>query len=248
MGYEFSDEIRAFLQEKLFLQNVSPRTIILYESSFKAFHGATENLEAVKARVVQLRERGVGPVTVNTYLRHIKCFYRWKGLEWRLPWLKEEQKILSTLNPAHVNRLLCYRPSTKLGDRRIHAIVCLLLDTGLRISEALSLRKEDVNFESLVLKVLGKGNKHRYVPFSHELRKILWRYAHQFSTTRFVFGTKKNTMVTVRNLERDFQMLGHKCGITGVRFSPHTLRHTFAVNYLKRGVSYSPNFGQVAKV
>ena len=41
-------EIRAFLQEKLYLQNVSPRTIILYESCFKAFDGATENLELAK--------------------------------------------------------------------------------------------------------------------------------------------------------------------------------------------------------
>jgi integrase/recombinase XerD len=44
-----------------------------------------------------------------------------------------------------------------------------------------------------------------------------------------------NTPVTVRNFERDLKVLGAKLGISGVRFSPHTLRHTFACEYLRRG-------------
>jgi integrase/recombinase XerD len=234
MGYEFSEEIRAFLQEKRYLQNISPKTITLYESCFKAFNGATDSIEDVKERIVVLRTRNVSPVTVNTYLRHIKCFYKWKGKDWKIPWLKEEQKILQTFSPEHIKKFLSYTPSRKLGERRIHALVCLLLDTGLRISEGLSLTKEDIDFDNLVLRVLGKGNKHRLVPVSSELRKILWRYM-QRPTPKFVFGTKNNTQITVRNFLRDFKKLGKKLHVTGVRVSPHTLRHTFAVNYLKRG-------------
>ena len=50
-----------------------------------------------------------------------------------------------------------------------------------------------------------------------------------------MFGTRNKTQVTVRNFERELKAVGAKLGITGVRFSPHTLRHTFAVSYLRNG-------------
>ena len=51
----------------------------------------------------------------------------------------------------------------------------------------------------------------------------------------FVFATNQKTPVSLRNIERDMKAVGKRVGITGVRFSPHTLRHSFAVNYLRRG-------------
>jgi hypothetical protein len=90
--YERTDEIRAFLQEKQYLQNISVTTIVLYESCFQAFDGAVENLEAIKGRVVESQERGVSPVTVNTYLRHVKCFYLWRGNEWKIPDQRKNRK------------------------------------------------------------------------------------------------------------------------------------------------------------
>jgi integrase/recombinase XerD len=74
------------------------------------------------------------------------------------------------------------------------------------------------------------------VPISTDMRKVLYRYAAKHSGPgRLLFGTRNNTLVTVRNFERDFKAIGAKLGITGVRFSPHTLRHTFAVSYLRAG-------------
>ena len=233
MTYEQTDEIRAFLQEKLYLQNVSPRTIILYESCFKAFAGAVDTPEVAKERVVALRERGVSPVTVNTYLRHIKCFYLWKGKEWKIPWLKEEQKILATFRPEQVKALLSFN-ATGINLTRALTVCCLILDTGLRISEALGLQKADVDFDQLVLRVHGKGGKERLVPMSLELRRMLFRWQ-QRQSANLVFATRNGTKLTVRNFQRDFKQLCKKLAITGVRCSPHTLRHPFAVNYLRRG-------------
>lgn len=236
MTYEFSEQIRAFLQEKKYLENVSNHTIVLYETSFKKFYNAINSLEDIKKRVVELREAGKdNPVSVNTYLRHIKCFYLWQGKEWKLPWLKEEAKLIQTLSADSVSTLLRHKPKGR-NLTRAHLVALTILDTGLRASEVLGLTKEDIDLDSLVFRVRGKGGKHRLVPFSSELRKSLFRYIQRqvVIQPRFLFGTNNNTTVSVRNLERDFKVLGQKCGITG-RFHPHGLRHFFAINYLRNG-------------
>jgi len=57
-----------------------------------------------------------------------------------------------------------------------YALACTLTDTGVRIDEALGLRRGDVDFDNLLLKVRGKGRKERLVPFSFELRRLLFRW------------------------------------------------------------------------
>ena len=58
----------------------------------------------------------------------------------------------------------------------MHLAVLVILDIGLRISETLSLRRADIDNDNLILKVFGKGQKERLVPFSPELRKRLYRF------------------------------------------------------------------------
>jgi integrase/recombinase XerD len=92
-----------------------------------------------------------------------------------LPRVKEEQAILPTLTSEQINSLAQWKPRTPT-ERRLHALVCTLADTGLRISEALGLTVDRVDFDNLLLTVKGKGSKERVVPFSYELRRILWKY------------------------------------------------------------------------
>jgi integrase len=155
----------------------------------------------------------------------------------KIPRLKEEQKVLATLSPDHVKRIIQFKPKGK-NLTRAHTIAMVLLDTGLRINECLSLSIQDVDLDNLLLRVKGKGGVHRLVPFSIELRKHLFRHLkglavnHHSETT---FATKNGTKLTTRNLQRDLKDLCRKVGIVGVRCSPHTFRHSFAVGYLKAG-------------
>src|SRR5438034_9289641 len=165
-----------FVQERKILFNVSPATLQWYRYSLKAFQPVLEaEFEATatfKAAVVQrigelqAEGRGNKAVSVNTYLRCLKAFMAWAHEEqivkepFKLTWLKEEQKILSTFTPEHIRKLVHWKP-IKRSDMRLHALALTALDTGLRVNELLCLTRSDVDFDNFVLRVKGKGNKQR---------------------------------------------------------------------------------------
>jgi site-specific recombinase XerD len=226
-----------FITERTYLKGVSPATIQWYRSSFKAFDSALDSKQAIVGRIAELR-RTNSALSINTYLRCLNAYFRWLHEEHghepiRIPRLKEEQKVLATLSADHVKRLIQFTPKGR-NLKRAHTLTLLFLDTGLRFAEALSLRWEKIDLDNMVLTVHGKGGKHRVVPFSLECRKLLYRWKQQ-STSDLVFPTRSGIQSSQRNVGRDVRLLGERAGIQGVRFSPHTLRHTFAVSYLRAG-------------
>ena len=104
-----------------------------------------------------------------------------------------------------------------------------MIDTGCRIDEGRTLKWDAVDFDNLIIKVVGKGNKERIVPMSVELRKILYKLL-QRNEFQFVFATKHGGRLSYFNTLRDFKALCEKLGINGVRCSWHTLRHGYALN------------------
>jgi integrase/recombinase XerD len=150
-----------------------------------------------------------------------------------VPKLKEERRVLATLTAEQVKKIAGFVPRGKY-ERRIHTLSGLLLDTGMRIDEALSLRREDVDLDNLLVTVHGKGRKDRVVPISSEGRRVMWNWVRS-QRTALVFESRNGTKLRQRNILREFKELGKRLRITGVRFSFHTLRHTFAVGYLRAG-------------
>jgi integrase/recombinase XerD len=225
-----------FITERRYLKSVTPATVVWYEQAFRRFEGAMDSRAAAIERIGILKERGLSVVSINCHLRVVKAFWKWSGNEgndWKIPKLKEEQKILATLPVKDIRAILGYKP-VGVNQTRAHLICLLILDCGLRISEVLSLRKKDVNLEELSLLVFGKGRKERLVPISKELRARLYRYmAHHEED--YLFPTRSGGKVTVRNIERDLKALFKRIGIEGIRASPHTVRHSFAVCYLRNG-------------
>jgi integrase/recombinase XerD len=240
--------VERFIQERIYLKNLTPKTIEYYRDSFHAFDGAMESKATVGERITKLRNRGVSPISVNSYLRAVNAFFRWAHIEGHLPELthipklKEPQQVLATLSAEQVQRVIQFKPHGK-NQHRIHAIACLLLDTGMRIDEALSLRREHVDMDNLLVRVHGKGRKDRVIPMSLEMRKVMWKWTRRGDerstsaarVTDLVFSTATGLKPEYRNMLRDFKIVGRKLHIEGVRFSFHTLRHTFAVNYIRNG-------------
>ena len=84
--------------------------------------------------------------------------------------MKEEQKVIAALTPEQMKALIAFKPKG-VNQTRTHTAALLILDGGHRISESLGLPFEDCDLENLVVKVRGKGGKHRLVPLSADMRK-----------------------------------------------------------------------------
>lgn len=116
-----------------------------------------------------------------------------------------------------------------------------MLDTGIRCNELNSLRLPDVNLDSRLFKVWGKGSRERLVPIGTKVQKAIWKYLNRYrpdpASPRYdhVFLTRDGRPLTKDRLEAIIERYGKKAGITGVRVSPHTFRHTMAVTFLRNG-------------
>ena len=170
-----------FLRERLYLQNVSEPTLVWYRVAFKNYQALVPANTGLPTKatlqqfVVALRERGIKPVTCNTYVGAMNAFCAWLHQEGHAPErtklqkLRVERRLLRLLDDAQMRALIGWKPKT-FRQARVHLAALLILDTGLRISETLHLRNSDTDCDNLILKVLGKGQKERLVPFSPELR------------------------------------------------------------------------------
>lgn len=226
------ERFEEFITERVYLKNVSPKTVAYYRWAFASWKKHSRD-GCPKSFVINARQSGLSPTSVNTYICALNSYWKWAGENKHLAYLKEEQKILKTFSLEQISKLINAKPVGR-NETRACAAALTALDTGMRIQELLNLRRSDVDLDNLVLRVHGKGNKQRLVPMSIELRKLLFRYLskHQFDR---LFATRGGTQPTQSNLSRDFKVLCSRLKITGVRVSFHTLRHSFAIEYLKAG-------------
>jgi site-specific recombinase XerD len=119
---------------------------------------------------------------------------------------------------------------------RNHAILMLMLDTGIRASEVSSLKIFDVDQRNQRIQVMGKGSKERSIPFSARTGQVLWRYLSTRSNARvgdMLFVTKTNRSVERCSLLKLLHRIGERAGVKDVH--PHRFRHTFAIQYLRNG-------------
>ena len=108
-------------------------------------------------------------MTCNIYIRSINSFLTWLFENGhireplKIKQLKEEKRVRQEYSDAELSVLLSFKPRT-FYEWRLYALISLLVDTGVRIDEALTLTQENVDLDNLVLTVHGKGNKERKVP------------------------------------------------------------------------------------
>lgn len=234
-----------FCRERQYVKNSAENTIIFYQQSFKAFRKYVgEDVQEVNKStlnnfVLAMREGGMKPSTCNVYIRGINSFLSWlhknefitEPLKIKL--LKTEQRVMKTFSDQQLKAIVSFKPKT-FTEFRIHALLCLLIDTGVRVSEALDLQREKIDFDNLLLMVRGKGNKERPVPISLELRKVLWKFSQKHSYT-LLFPNRDGGRLLYDNTRRDFVKLCERLKITGFDGSFHAFRRKFAKSYVRNG-------------
>lgn len=184
-----------------------------------------------------MREKGLRPTGCNNAIRSINAYLKWLGSPFKIPQMKEPNHILPAYTPQQIQLRLSWKPK-KTTDHRLSTLMAFLADTGCRIDEALSLHRKDVDFDNLLVLLHGKGSKDRLVPISLELRKRIFLFQRRTEVKDgFVFGTQGGTKQGRRNVLRDFKTLCRSLGFEPPERSIHAMRHTFAVNYLRKGGS-----------
>jgi site-specific recombinase XerD len=188
------------------------------------------------------------PVTVRDYYITLHAFFAWLERQGLLPASPMERigapeynrDDIEPFTPQQVEALKAQTRGTD-HPRRDLAILLFFLDTGVRASELCALRLSDVDRLQRSARVMGKGRKKRTVYFGAKTAGVLWRYLQEYprdeSGPLFLSdrGTTAGRALTRSGVFQLVQRLGQAAGIGRERCSPHTLRHTFAVSYLRAG-------------
>lgn len=234
-----------FIQEKKYLANVSPATCEWYKQSLNWLPNPSPDEAALKDFVMRMRAKGLTASSCNCHIRAVNSYLHWaSGVDTKccaacshlkVRKLKEEQRILPTFSVEDIQKITKWKPKDFYGTR-LHVFILMLVDTGCRSGEAMGLRWPDVDLDNLLLKLHGKGAKDRLVPFSFELRRHLYRWK-QLNRWDLVFPSRQGQWLGRRDQLRDVKRLCERLGVLAPVRTVHALRHTFAVNYLRRGGS-----------
>jgi integrase/recombinase XerD len=193
-----------------------------------------------------LRRAGYANISVVRMINAIRSFFKFLYFEEYIedtlildfPVPKTQDKIPEMLTMEEVKSLLDQAKESSPSGLRNKAIMKLLYDGGLRVSEVCAIDRSDIYSEGLVA-AKGKGNKHRIVPIGERTAAMIQRYIKESrkdtfdSPALFITGTgKRIDRVTIwRFIKTYAKSAGIKKSI-----SPHTLRHSFATHLLEKGI------------
>jgi len=245
-----------FVKELKYLRTLSDLTITSYGEAFDRWQKHVDELPSEKNLsqfVIGMREANLSITSCNIYIRSINSFLTWlkdngycphtfsSGKPFKLTKLAEGKKQLRVFDDADIHKILSFKAKGRNGHR-IYALVCTLIDTGIRINECLNLEIARVDFDNLMITVTkGKGKKERVVPMSLDLRKVLHRYVTNHRKAKFdspfLFCTSTGTTLSHRNAMRDFESMLGKVGVSkdSIDHCFHSFRRKFARNYIKQG-------------
>ena len=251
--------INQFLNYLRYERSASSQTVQTYEESLREFESYISlrdsglSLQAVDADLIRdwmesLMDKGNTASTINKKLSALRSFYRFslkRGLVEKDPahvvtGPKKSKPLPQFLREGEMDKLLDQLEwGNDYKDVRARTILLLLYEAGLRRSELTGLNDSNIDFNECQLKVTGKRNKQRTIPFGEELAEALSKYIamrdEQFENSEgAVFLDDKGGRITgaqVYNIVRKNLSL-----VTSLKKrSPHVLRHSFATAMLNNG-------------
>ena len=201
----------------------------------------------LRQHLSELKRGGLSSETVFRVWGALRCAFRFwhrDGLLAKNPMEqverpRRERILIRPFTQEQVSRLLAMPDVKTTNGLRDRGMMMLMMDSGLRVSEVTTLEAARIDWLNSSLTVMGKGRKERTVPFSTMTAQALLEYTRarakgRIESPQCFLGRTGRAME--RTLVRKLMVkYGKRAGIEGVRVSPHTLRHTFAVFYIRNG-------------
>ena len=248
----------SFLKYLRFERNYSPHTVAAYGKDISEFEeyfaGIDEGLDfcaadadVVRGWMLSLMEQRYTATSVNRKLSSLRTFYRYLLREGkvkadpcaRVNGPKKKKPLPVFVREEDMNRLLDETDfASSYEGVRDRMILELFYATGIRLSELIGLETVDVDLSAKTIKVTGKRNKQRIVPFGEELEQDLRLYLEARETVggdnRALFLGKEGQAVSRGTVYRIVKTNLSKV-VTLKKRSPHVLRHSFATAMLNNG-------------
>jgi site-specific recombinase XerD len=228
-----SDEIR--------LRGYSDKTLKSYTACLRDYLESVPhainwaNERAIKSYLLAKHDQGYSSQTVNLYLNAIKFFYRYvvmRKFPSGIAFAKKTQKIPVVFEHAEIIILL-----RNIKNLKHQLMISLAYGAGLRVSELVSLKLRDIDFNSKTIRITrGKGGKQRNTLLPEKLIVHLKRYCLGKSYGDLVFESERGGKMTTRTAQMIFARALKRSGIAKPA-SLHSLRHSFATHLLQSGVS-----------
>ena len=249
----------SFLDYLLYERNYSKGTVRYYQADILELQKFGEELLGdltpsdvdaglIREWITSLMDRGCAPNTVNRKLSSVRSYYKYllrKGMVaadplQKITGPKKKKPLPVFLREGDVNRLL---DDVDFGEGfegcRDRLIIEMFYATGMRLSELIGLDDKDIDFSAFLIKVTGKRNKQRLLPFDEELRCSMQEYVNVRnqalpvrSDAFFIrkTGERLNRSIVAYIVKRNLSKV-----VTVKKRSPHVLRHTFATAMLNNG-------------
>lgn len=252
--------IKEFLNYLEFERNYSARTVDVYGKDLRAFESYFKNLdthlswESVDSDVIRdwmesMMDKGNIATSINRRLSALRSFFRFalsrnlveSDPAHRIVGPKKERPLPQFLRDKEMDTLLDVKMwnMDKYEDVRARTIILLFYETGVRLSELAGLDDSAVDADACQLKVSGKRNRQRIVPFGSRLRENIMYYRKlrdetvTNSSTAFFVTEKGERLKTTQVSYIVKKRLSTVCTLK--KRTPHVLRHTFATTMLNHG-------------
>ncbi len=252
--------VEKFLEYMRYERNRSPLTVEAYEDDLRMFESyfrekdSQLTWESVDSDLIRdwmesMMDGGHSATSVNRRLSALRSFYRFalsrhmveRDPAHAITGPKKEKPLPVFVKEKDMNRLLDGEEmwDESFGDLRARTIIILLYQTGVRVSELTGMDVASVDMVEGYIKVRGKGNKDRLVPFGDELRNELQKYLKARESVAGgsagpLFVDDKCRRMTRGNVKRIVENNLAKV-TTQKKRSPHVLRHSFATAMLNNG-------------
>ncbi len=182
-----------------------------------------------------VKKKNVATSTQNQAINALKCYFEntegWDRFSMAIERPRKEKRLPKILSEQEILKMI------QVCDNFKHKlIICILYSSGIRVSELLSLRKEDFLFDKNLIFVRGgKGKKDRTTVLSEQLKNMLVLYLKTYKPKYFIIESPNRTKYSASSVNKVLKAIAKKAGIER-SISAHMFRHSFATHLLEQGL------------